>query len=211
MKKITILLVDDHRLLRDSWAGILNADSRFRVIADTGNGAEAVEMVKNLQPAIVLLDINMIPVDGFEVTRHICRNNSQSRVIGLSMYRDIISVKRLLVIGAMGYLTKNSSKEEMMLAITEVNNGNRYICDDVKNILAHRELEDDKSVLIFNSLTEREIEIVQQVKKGFSSREIALMLDIRQKTVEVHRSNILRKLKLKNSASLVNYFNVNGL
>jgi DNA-binding NarL/FixJ family response regulator len=211
MKKITILLVDDHRLLRESWTGILNADSRFHVIADTGNGAEAIEMLKNLQPAIVLLDINMIPVDGFEVTRHICRNKSQSRIIGLSMYRDIISVKRLLAIGAMGYLTKNSSKEEMMLAITEVNNGNRYICEDVKNILAHREIEDDKNVLLFNTLTEREIEIVQQVKKGFSSREIALMLDIRQKTVEVHRSNILRKLKLKNCASLVNYFNVNGL
>jgi DNA-binding NarL/FixJ family response regulator len=211
MQKVTILLIDDHRLLRESWTGILNSDSRFSVVGHTGNGAEATEMVKRLQPTIVLVDINMTPVDGFEVTRHICKNTPQSRVIGLSMYNNIISVKRLLAIGARGYLTKNSSKEEMILAIAEVSKGNKYVCEEVKNILAQQELEDNNGVLLLNSLSKREIEIVQQIKRGFSSREIALMLNINQKTVEVHRYNILRKLKLKNRASLVNYFNANGI
>ena len=211
MKKITILLVDDHRLLRESWNSILNSDVRFHVVGDTGDGAEAIKMEKSLKPNIVLMDINMTPVDGFEVTGQIYRNGSGTRVIGLSMYNNVISAKRLLTLGAMGYLTKNSSKEEMKEAIIEVNNGKKYICKEIKNVLAHQQLDNDSEVSLVNSLSKREIEIVQYVKKGFSSREIASLLEIGMKTVEVHRYNILRKLHLKNSASLINFFNVNGI
>ena len=211
MKKITILLVDDHRLLRESWYSILNSDAHFSVVGDTGDGVEAIKMAKSLEPDIVLMDINMNPVDGFEVTRQIYKSGSSSRVIGLTMYNNVISAKRLLTMGAMGYLTKNSSKEEMKEAIIEVNNGNKYVCKEIKDVLAQQELEEDSEVALVNSLSKREIEIVQYVKKGFSSKEIALMLDIGMKTVEVHRYNILRKLHLKNSASLINFFNVNGI
>jgi DNA-binding NarL/FixJ family response regulator len=211
MKKITILLVDDHRLLRESWYGILNSDDHFRVVGSTGDGTEAIKMTKTLEPDIVLMDINMAPVDGFEVTRQICKSGSGSRIIGLSMYNNVISAKRLLTFGAMGYLTKNSSKEEMKEAIISVSKGKRYICKEIKNVLAQQELEDNSELSLVRSLSEREIEIVQYVKKGYSSREIALLLDIGMKTVEVHRYNILRKLHLKNSASLINFFNVNGI
>lgn len=211
MEKITILLVDDHRLLRESWYGILNCDPHFRVVGDTGDGMEAINMAKNLQPDVVLMDINMMPVDGYEVTRQIYRNGSGSKVIGLTMYNNVISAKRLLALGAMGYLTKNSSKEEMKEAIMEVKKGRKYICKEIKNVLAQQELEEGSEVSLVGSLSKREIEIVQYVKKGFSSREIALQLDIGMKTVEVHRYNILRKLHLKNSASLINFFNVNGI
>jgi DNA-binding NarL/FixJ family response regulator len=211
MEKITILLVDDHRLLRDSWSSILNSDPHFTVVGDTGDGMEAIKMTKNLQPDVVLMDLNMMPVDGYEVTKQIHRNGSNSRVIGLTMYNNVISAKRLLALGAMGYLTKNSSKEEMKEAIMEVKKGRKYICKEIKNVLAQQELEEDNEVSLVNSLSKREIEIVQYIKKGFSSREIALQLDIGMKTVEVHRYNILRKLHLKNSASLINFFNVNGI
>lgn len=211
MEKITILLVDDHRLLRESWYGILNSDPHFRVVGDTGDGMEAIKMAKNLQPDVVLMDLNMMPVDGYEVTKQIQKSGSDSRVIGLSMYNNVISAKRLLALGAMGYLTKNSSKEEMKEAILEVKKGRKYICKEIKNVLAQQELEEDSEVSLVGSLSKREIEIVQYVKKGFSSREIALQLDIGMKTVEVHRYNILRKLHLKNSASLINFFNANGI
>jgi len=211
MKKITILLVDDHRLLRESWYGILNSDTHFSVVGDTGDGVEAIKMAKSLKPDVVLMDINMAPIDGFEVTRQIYKSGSGCKVIGLSMYNNVISAKRLLTLGAMGYLTKNSSKEEMKEAIIEVNSGKKYICKEIKNVLAQQELEEDSEVSLVNSLSKREIEIVQYVKKGLSSREIALQLDIGMKTVEVHRYNILRKLHLKNSASLINFFNVNGI
>jgi DNA-binding NarL/FixJ family response regulator len=200
MKKITILLVDDHRLLRESWYSILNSDAHFSVIGDTGDGVEAINMAKSLKPDVVLMDINMSQ-----------KNGSGARVIGLTMYNNVISAKRLLTLGAMGYLTKNSSKEEMKEAIIEVNSGKKYICNEIKNVLAQQELEEDSEASLVNSLSRREIEIVQYVKQGLSSREIALQLDIGMKTVEVHRYNILRKLHLKNSASLINFFNVNGI
>ena len=211
MEKITILLVDDHRLLRESWYGILNGDPHFRVVGDTGDGTEAIKMTASLKPDIVLMDINMMPVDGFEVTRQIFRNGSSSKVIGLTMYNNVLSAKRLLSLGAMGYLTKNSTKEEMKEAIIEVKKGNKYICKEIKNVLAQEEIQGDREVSQIKHLSKREIEIVQYVKKGFSSREIGLLLEIGMKTVEVHRYNILRKLHLKNSASLVNFFNVNGI
>jgi DNA-binding NarL/FixJ family response regulator len=211
MEKITIVIADDHRLLRDSWVCILNSDHRFHVTGDSGDGAEAIEMVKNQRPDIVLLDINMVPLDGFEVTRQICKGKPHSRVIGLSMYSNIISVKRLLALGAMGYLTKNSSKEEMMSAIIKVKSGSRYICEEIRNIIAQEEFDNSSHVLIVNRLSKREIEVVQYLKRGLTSREIALALDVGLKTIEVHRYNILKKLGVKNTASIINFFNVNGL
>ena len=211
MEKITIVIVDDHRLLRESWVGILNSDNRFQVVADTGDGMEALRLISELQPAIVLMDLNMSPVDGFEVTRQLSSVEVSSRIIGLSMYNNISCVKRLLSLGAMGYLTKNSSKEEMIRTILEVSKGHKYVCEEVKNVLSVQELENNNPLTLFSRLSKREIEIVQHLKKGYSSREIALLLDLGLKTVEVHRYNILRKLNLRNSASLINFFNVNGL
>jgi DNA-binding NarL/FixJ family response regulator len=211
MEKITIFIADDHRLLRDAWLCFLNRDHRFLVIGDSGDGAEAIEMVRNLRPDIVLLDLNMAPLDGFEVTRQICKGKPHSRVIGLSMYSNIISVKRLLALGAMGYLTKNSSKEEMMSAIIAVKSGSKFICEEIRNIIAQQEFDNGSHVFIVNRLSQREIEVVQYLKRGLTSKEIALALDVSLKTVEVHRYNILKKLGVKNTASIINFFNLNGL
>ncbi len=210
MKKITILFVDDHRLFREAFTDILKSEDRFLVIGETSSGAEAIEMAKTLNPDIVLMDILMSPVDGFEATRQICMN-TPARVIALTFSNALVSVKRLLDLGAMGYLTKDSSKEEMMSAIIEVSSDKKYICKDIKNALSRQQFDDNDQYSLVNSLTKREIEIVQNVKKGFSSREIALQLDVGVKTVETHRHNILKKLHLSNSASLINFFNVNGL
>ena len=119
--------------------------------------------------------------------------------------------RRMLQLGAMGYVTKNSSKDELLTAIVEVHNGKKYICDEVKNILAQQELEEEGGPPDMNVLSRREIEIVQLIKEGLSSKEIALRLDISLKTVEVHRYNILKKLSLKNTAALVNFINAHGL
>jgi len=210
MPKITILIIDDHRLLRESWVTRFNSDKRFHVIGDTGDGAEAIEMAKSLNPAIVLVDINMSPMDGFEVTRQICSDEEHPKVIGLSMQSAIGAVRKLLALGASGYLSKNSPWEEIVTAIQAVSQGQQYICEEIKNSISMQQLGPDQPSLI-NRLTKREVEIVQQMKKGLSSREIALALELGLKTVEVHRYNILRKLNLKNSAALINFFNVNGI
>jgi DNA-binding NarL/FixJ family response regulator len=211
MAQISIVLVDDHKLIRDSWSFILNSDARFTVIGETSSGEEAIEIVKALRPDIVLMDVNMSPVNGFDATRQITRFSPGSKVIAVSMHTMPAYAKRMMQLGAMGYVTKNSSKDEMIRAIIEVSNGKKYICEEVKNILAHKELEEEISQSDMNNLSRREIDIIQLIKEGFSSKEIALQLDISLKTVEVHRYNVLKKLKLKNTASLVNFINVNGL
>lgn len=212
MDKITILLVDDHKLIRDSWSFILNSDPRFQVVGETSGGDEAVEIAKNKRPKIVLMDVNMTPMNGFDATKQIRKYSPGSKVIGISMHTMPAYARRMLQMGAMGYVTKNSSKDEMISAIVEVNNGKKYVCDEVKNILAQQELEDDGGGQPdMNVLSRREIDIVQLIKEGMSSKEIAQRLDISLKTVEVHRYNILKKLSLKNTAALVNFINAHGL
>ncbi len=212
MEKINILLVDDHRLIRDSWSFILNSDPRFIVMGETSSGEEAIEIAKEKKPDIILMDVNMTPVNGFEATKQIRRFSPGSKVIGVSMHSMPAYAKRMLQLGAMGYVTKNSSKEEMFTAILEVTANRKYICEEVKNILAQQELEEGTAAITdMNNLSRRELDIIQLIKEGLSSKEIALQLDISLKTVEVHRYNILKKLNLKNTAALVNFINTQGL
>ncbi|HVT87077.1 MAG TPA: response regulator transcription factor [Chitinophagaceae bacterium] len=210
MEKITILLVDDHKLVRDSWSFILNSDPRFEVIGETSSGDEAVEIAKNKRPDVVLMDINMTPTNGFEATKLIRKFSPASRIIGVSMHSMPAYAKKMLQSGASGYVTKNSSKEELMEAIIEVQNGQKYICSEVKNILAQQELEENDQPDL-NVLSRRELDIIKLIRDGLSSREIAVKLEISLKTVEVHRYNILKKLHLKNTAALVNFINTHGL
>jgi DNA-binding NarL/FixJ family response regulator len=207
MDKISVLIADDHKLIRETWSYILNNDSRFEVIAECGDSEQAVEMSKQKRPQIVLMDINMMPISGFEATERIRKVSPLSKVIGVSMHSQPAYAKKMLQIGAKGYVTKNSSKEEMIKAIMEVHNGNKYVCDEIKNNISDQVLEDNSDAPNVNALTEREIQIINLIKEGQSSKEIAGVLAISLKTVEVHRHNILKKLKLKNSASLVNFMN----
>lgn len=206
MEAISILIADDHKLIRDTWSFILNNDNRFKVVAECSNGEEAIEQAKQKRPQIVLMDINMTPVSGLEATRQIRKVSPGSKIIGVSMHSQPAYAKKMLQIGAKGYVTKNSSRDEMFKAIMEVYGGNRYICDEVKNIISEQIMDDGPSQGI-NALSERELQIVKLIKEGFSSKEISSQLNISLKTVEVHRHNILKKLNLKNSAALVNYIN----
>jgi DNA-binding NarL/FixJ family response regulator len=208
--KITILIVDDHKLIRDTWSFILNSDPRFQVIAETSSGEEAVELAQTARPDVILMDVNMAPVNGFDATRQIRKIMPASKVIGVSMHSQPAYAKRMMQVGAMGYVSKNSSKEEMMSAIIEVSKGNKFICDEVKTILSEQILSEDARPDI-NMLSQREVEIIDLIKQGMSSREIASRLDITLKTVEVHRHNILKKLSLKNTAALVNFINNAGI
>jgi len=207
MEKITILIADDHKLIRETWTYILNSDERFEVVAECGDAEQAVELAKELTPDIVLMDINMAPFNGFEATEKIRKVSPESKVIGVSMHSQPAYAKKMLQVGARGYVTKNSSKEEMFNAITEVFRGNKYVCDEIKTIISDQLLDDNHDTPSINSLTEREMQIIHHIREGHSSKEIATQLDISLKTVEVHRHNILKKLKLKNSASLVNFIN----
>lgn len=210
MEKINILIADDHKLIRETWTYILNSDPRFQVVAECGDSEEAVELTKQKRPHIVLMDINMSPISGFEATEKIRKVSPGTKIIGVSMHSQPAYAKKMLQVGAKGYVTKNSSREEMFKAIMEVFRGNKYVCDEIKTIISEQLLDENQDTPSINALTEREIQIINHIREGLSSKEIASKLDISLKTVEVHRHNILKKLKLKNSASLVNFINSNA-
>ena len=207
MEKVTILIADDHTLVRETWSFILNSDERFKVIAESGSGEDAVEQAKTLHPDIVIMDINLPGMNGIEATALIRKLSPNSKILGVSLHTQPTYARKMIQKGAMGYVTKNSSREEMFKAITEIQAGRRYICEEIKNILSEQVIAGTDQQTGLNSLSQREIEIISFIKKGSSSKEIADALSISVKTVEVHRYNILKKLNLKNSAALVNYIN----
>lgn len=207
MKKIRILIADDHKLIRETWSIILNSDHRFDVVAECGDSEQAVELARTKRPQIILMDINMAPVSGFEATEKIRKFSQEIKIIGVSMHSQPAYAKKMLQIGGNGYVTKNSSREEMFKAILEVSNGKNYVCDEIRKNISDMVLDENNPVPNINSLTDREMQIIRFIKEGFSSREIANKFDISLKTVEVHRHNILKKLRLKNTASLVNFVN----
>ena len=211
MSKITVMIVDDHTLIRETWSFLLGRNENFEVIAELGDGQKAIDIARDKRPQIVLLDINMAPLNGFDVLKMIRKLSPGSKVIAVSMHSQPAYAKKMLRLGAKGYVTKNSPKQEMLDAITEVNRGNIYICQEVKNILSDQMLGEEDTAAGLNQLSEREIEVINQIRDGLSSKEIADKLGISIKTVEIHRHNILKKLKVKNTASLINYINSSGL
>lgn len=207
MKKTTIIIADDHTLIREAWSLILNADPRFRVIAECGSGEEAVTLAKKLRPQVIIMDISLPGINGIEATGLIRDVSPHSKILGVSVHTQPAYAKKMISKGAMGYITKNSSKEEMFTAIGEIQKGNKYICQEIKNILSEQTISGMTLSSDINTLSSREIEIISYLKKGYSSKEIAESLHITTKTVEVHRYNILKKLHLKNTASLINFIN----
>ena len=207
MKKVSIMIVDDHTLIRETWSFLLGKNENFDVVAECGDGERAIELARDKRPDVVLLDINMAPMSGFDVLKMIRKYSPGSKIIGVSMHSQPAYAKKMLRLGAKGYVTKNSPRQEMLEAIAEVSNNRVYICQEVKNILSDQLLNSDQVNPDINNLSDREMQIVRALKEGLSSKEIASELSISLKTVEVHRHNILKKLKLKNTVSLINFIN----
>ncbi len=211
MSRISIMIVDDHTLIRETWSFLLGRNEGFEVIAEVGDGQQAIEIARDKRPNIILLDINMSPLNGFDILKMVRKLSPGSKVIAVSMHSQPSYAKKMLRLGARGYVTKNSPRQEMLDAIKEVYNGQIYICQEVKNIISVQMLGEEESLPGLNQLSEREIEVINLIRDGLSSKEIAARLNIAIKTVEVHRHNILKKLKVKNTASLINYINASGL
>ena len=211
MKRISVLLVDDHRLMMEAWAIVLGQNKQFKVVGQATDPSQAIELAEAHKPDIVLTDINMAPIDGFVVTEKILEISPASGVIGVSMHNIPLYAKKMLRLGGKGYVTKNSSKDELVKAIQDVYEGNIYICKEIKDILANEQLDDNNDMMKLYSLTEKELDIIACVKQGLSSREIAEKKEVTLKTVEVHRYNILKKLGLPNTAALITYIQSKGL
>ena len=198
---IKVLIVDDHKLISEEWASLLKDAPDIFVVGTADNVEEAYNMSVLHKPEIVLMDINLGAGSGFDAAERIHNTLPKTRVIGLSLHDDITYVKKFLSIGAKGYLTKNTSKKELVEAIHTVHKGEVFIAADIKDRYFTSLLNVDGSETK-KELTMKEIEIVKLIAQGMSSKEIADKLFISHRTVETHRHNILKKLDMSNAAQL---------
>lgn len=211
MKIITVVIVDDHKLVREMWRELFVGNPGIEVIGESGVFEEAIELIKLKRPDIVLLDINLSKASGFEAVPLIRKYAPGTKVIAVSMHNQPAYAKKMLQLGAKGYVTKNSSRLEMLEAIEKVVQGGKYVCLEIKEILSEQMLREEGTEPDIKDLSLREIEIIRLIRQGLSSKEIGAQCNISVRTVEVHRHNILKKLQLKNTAALINYINTTDL
>ena len=205
-KKIKIVIADDHLLIAETWATLINMDPDFEVVKVFDNTQTLVEEISEIKPDIAILDININPFSGIEATKMIRRLAPGTKIIGVSMHNQPSFAKKMMRNGAMGYVTKSSNKNEMYEAIRSVMRGEKFICAEIQRNITNQVLMDDDDNKL-SRLTEREIEIIKLIKDGCTNKEIAEKLFLSPRTVETHRARILKKLDLKNSLSLVKYIN----
>ncbi|HSC86227.1 MAG TPA: response regulator transcription factor [Polyangiaceae bacterium] len=210
-EKTTILLADDHQLLREGLRGLLDAQPELRVVGEAGDGRTAVKMALELEPEVVILDVSMPELNGIEATRQIVAALPKTRVLSLSMHTDRQTVVEALRAGASGYLAKMSPFQEMLRAVRTVAAGQRYLSQSVAGAVMDELLNPGAPSSAYSELTSREREVLQLLAEGKSSKEIASALSISSRTVDVHRKHLMDKLELRSAAQLTLYAVKQGL
>jgi DNA-binding NarL/FixJ family response regulator len=212
MAAIRILLTDDHQLVRASLRSLLTEFAGVEVVAEAGDGREALELIPQHHPDIVLMDISMPGLNGLEATRRIVKQHPDVRVIVLSMHESERQVLEALRAGVSGYVLKGSAPKELELAIEAVSRGRIFlspaISHHVIDVYLNRTAGDVEPL---EQLTPRQREILQLVAEGKSSKQIAQLLDASVKTVESHRASLMERLDIHDVAGLVRYAIRNGL
>jgi len=201
MKKIRILLADDHPLIRAGFRSLLGMNERFEIVGEAENGRELIELAISLQPDIVLSDISMPGTNGLDALEQLTGEHPAIKFIILSMHEEREYILRALKVGASGYLLKNIERFELERAIITVFDGGKYFSPVVTNILAEAVARPE--VIDQGEITPREKEVLELVAKGNSTKQVADILGISVRTVESHRINMLKKMKVSNTAELI--------
>lgn len=207
-KRITILLVEDHAIVRQGMSALLRAEGTFEVVGEAHNGREAVELAPKLGADVILMDIAMPVLNGLEATRQILEANPAARIIILSAHSDDAYIERMIAAGVAGFLEKQSSAHVLAKAITEVARGNTYFTPAVtKRMQAALPPRDRDGIQQprANRLTARESEVLQLVAEGCANKQVAVKLGISIKTVEKHREHLMAKLDIHDTAGLTRY------
>jgi DNA-binding NarL/FixJ family response regulator len=208
MSKIRILLADDHGIVRKGLRLFLEQHPELEVVGEAADGREAVRLAEELHPEIVIMDISMPALNGIEATAQIVKNHPQTGIIILSMHSDEGYLVRTLTAGAKGYLLKDSAETDLIRAIQAVVKGRPFfspaiaqtLLEDFVRQLQQRGLQDS-----YDLLTDREKEILQLLAEGKSNKDVANLLNVSVYTVETHRTNLMQKLNLHNTAEIVLY------
>ena len=209
MKRIRILLADDHAVVRQGFRMILGAQADLEIVGEAGNGREAVELAASLRPDVVVMDVTMPELNGIEATRRLTADNPHIRVVALSMHKDSVYVREILRAGARGYLLKDSVAEDLVAAVRAVAGGEGYLSPAISNAVL-----DDYRKHVTNPidlLSSREREVLQMLAEGKTNKEIAVTLNLSVYTVDAHRGRIMEKLNVHSINELVRFAVRNGL
>lgn len=211
--RTTILLVDDHAIFRQGLRSLIDSSENATVIGEACNGEEAVRLVSELTPDVVLMDLTMPQMNGIDATREIMKTRPGTRVLALSMESDRFFVVEVLKAGALGYLLKDTDFPELSEAIDTVARGETYLPRKVSTLLVKEFLQciPDEMTVVYQSLTIREREILQLLADGLCIKEIAFRLETSIKTVENQRQTIMKKLNLFSIAELTKFAVRHGL
>ncbi len=209
MKKINILIADDHEVIHNGIRDILRSHKRYSIIGNAYDGEEAIEKALQLRPDIIFMDISMPILSGIEAIKVITNKLPNTKILALTQHDENEYVVQILRAGGHGYLLKNSKKEEFIEAVESVLQGKRYLSNQLSEQMINNVLEQlsdqEKTVQEDIHLTRREIEIIQKVADDKSNQEIADELHLSVRTVETHRRNLMQKLKVNSVVALLKY------
>ena len=207
MSKIKVLLVDDHQIIIDGLKSLLKNSDEIIVATEANNGREAMRILEILEIDVILMDIDMPVLNGIDTLKEITKRGTDVKVIILSMHNEAGMIKSLISIGANGYLLKSCTQEELINAISKVASGQSYFSTEVTLSLLNPAQSNQPTEL----LTDRETEIIKLIAEGFSNKEIGSKLFISHRTVDTHRTNLMKKLGVSNIAGLISYAIRNGI
>jgi len=205
MEKIAVIVVDDHPMLRGGIRSLLQKQDDMIVVGEAENGSIAIQLAQELSPNVMVMDINLNGVIDVQTTEEIKQRWPAIKVVAFSMHNDAQIIRRMLKAGASAYLTKSASHEELIAAIRAVVNGDVYYDRQVLDVMTSSLTNNDSNFESEVNLSQRENEVLYYVSKEFSNQEIAERMEISLRTVETHKRNLVKKLRVKNVVGLVRY------
>lgn len=214
MKKIKLLVADDHKIFRQGIKKLLEDEADLQVVGEASDGREAVKKATELKPDVILMDIAMANLNGLEATRHIKKQLPSAKVIMVTMHKNEEYVLQSFQAGASGFILKEGAVEELVSAIRSIHSDKSFLSPSISKTLIDaymRKMETGKTETPFDLLTDREREVLQLIAEGYTNREVAKSLFISVKTVEAHRAHIMQKLNIHDIAKLVKYAIQKGL
>lgn len=202
-----VLLVDDHEIMREGISALLRRYSEFEVVGQAADGRQALEMVSQLEPDIIIMDVGMPNLNGVDATKQLLSINPRLKVMALSTHSDGAVVAKMIKAGAMGYILKESAFEELIEGLNTLLDGRTFLCNKISKVVfsEYIGMVSNSKTINGDGLTGREREVLQLVAEGHTTKEIAEILNLSTKTIDSHREHIMEKLGIRNIAGLTKY------